>query len=303
MSEQPGKVDAKLGADVFKLDQEPHILIDLEKCRTVCTSRACLKVCPADLYERNDQGGMTVNWEGCLECGTCLICCDAEGADLAVPAGRLRRAVPDELEGRRGGGPCGAPPARRPVTNRDGRRCDAVDIAVCVKTNPDLQLVRVKDRVPVLEAVPYKVGDLEKNALEAALRLRDAAGDGRVVAVTVAQGDRKIRETMKEALAIGADEAVIVADPALDDTDQAGAALALAARSRSRGRSTWCCSARARPTATRARCRRGSPSCSACRRSATRATSRPPARSCAPSAAWARTWRPSRRRCRPRPPW
>jgi electron transfer flavoprotein beta subunit len=103
-----------------------------------------------------------------------------------------------------------------------------VDIAVCVKTNPDLQLVRVKDRVPVLEAVPYKAGDLEKNALEAALQLRDAAGEGRVVAVTVAQGDRKIRETMKEALAIGADEAVIVSDPALDDTDQIGAALALA---------------------------------------------------------------------------
>jgi electron transfer flavoprotein beta subunit len=103
-----------------------------------------------------------------------------------------------------------------------------MEIAVCVKTNPDLQLVRVKDRVPVLEAVPFKVGDLEKNALEAALRLRDAAGVGRIVAVAVAQGDRKIRETMKEALAIGADEAVIVADPALDDTDQAGVALALA---------------------------------------------------------------------------
>ena len=99
---------------------------------------------------------------------------------------------------------------------------------MCVKTNPDLQLMRVKDRVPVLEAVPFKVGDLEKNALEAALQLRDAAGGGRIVAVAVAQGDRKIRETMKEALAIGADEAVIVADPALDETDQAGVALALA---------------------------------------------------------------------------
>ncbi len=103
-----------------------------------------------------------------------------------------------------------------------------MDIAVCVKTNPDLQLVRVKGREPVLEAVPYKVGDLEKNALEAALSLRDAAGGGRVVAVCAAQGDRKVRETMKEALAIGADEAVIVADPALDATDQAGVAAVLA---------------------------------------------------------------------------
>ena len=104
-----------------------------------------------------------------------------------------------------------------------------MDIAVCVKTNPDLQLVRVKDRVPVLEAVPFKVGDLEKNALEAALQLRDAAGGGRVVAVVAAQGDRKIKETMKEALAIGADEAVIVTDPGLDGADQAGVAAVLAA--------------------------------------------------------------------------
>jgi len=104
-----------------------------------------------------------------------------------------------------------------------------VDIAVCVKTNPDLQLVRIKDRAPVLEAVPFKVGDLEKNALEAALQLRDAAGGGRIVAVAAAQGDRKVKETMKEALAIGADEAVIVSDPGLDGADQAGVAAVLAA--------------------------------------------------------------------------
>jgi len=103
-----------------------------------------------------------------------------------------------------------------------------VDIAVCVKTNPDLQLVRVKERVPLLEAVPFKVGDLEKNALEAALKLVEAAGGGRIVAIAAAQGDRKARETMKEALAIGADEAVIVSDPALDSADQAGVALVLA---------------------------------------------------------------------------
>ena len=103
-----------------------------------------------------------------------------------------------------------------------------MDIAVCVKTNPDLQLVRVKDRVPLLDAVPFKVGDLEKNALEAALQLRDAAGGGASWRSPPAQGDRKVKETMKEALAIGADEAVIVTDPALDAADQAGVAAVLA---------------------------------------------------------------------------
>jgi electron transfer flavoprotein beta subunit len=104
-----------------------------------------------------------------------------------------------------------------------------LDIAVCVKTNPDLQQIRIKDRVAVLEAIPYKVGDLEKNALEAAIQLRDASGAGKIVALTVAEANTRVAETIKEALAMGADEAFIVADPVLDKTDQAGLAAALAA--------------------------------------------------------------------------
>jgi electron transfer flavoprotein beta subunit len=109
-----------------------------------------------------------------------------------------------------------------------------VDIVVCVKTNPDPQMVRIRNREPVVEAVPYKLGDLDKNALEAALQLREAAG-GSVVAVTVAEGNRKIRETIKEALAMGADEAVVVDDPATAGLDQAGVATVLAAAVHKRG--------------------------------------------------------------------
>jgi electron transfer flavoprotein beta subunit len=103
-----------------------------------------------------------------------------------------------------------------------------VDIVVCVKTNPDLQMVRVKNREAVLEAVPYKVGDLEKNALEAAILLRDDAG-GKITALCVAESNRKAKETIKEALAMGADEAVIVDDPALAEADQTAVAATLAA--------------------------------------------------------------------------
>ena len=60
-------IDAKLGLDVFKLDKEPHIVIDTAVCASVCVNRACLYVCPASLYELDDQDRMTVNWEGCLE--------------------------------------------------------------------------------------------------------------------------------------------------------------------------------------------------------------------------------------------
>ena len=104
-----------------------------------------------------------------------------------------------------------------------------LDIVVCVKTNPDLQMIRIKNREPVLEAIPFKAGDLEKNAVEAALQLRDAAGEGKVVVLVVAEGNRKVRETVKEVLAMGADEAVLVVDPALEAADQAGVATALAA--------------------------------------------------------------------------
>jgi electron transfer flavoprotein beta subunit len=103
-----------------------------------------------------------------------------------------------------------------------------VDIVVCVKTNPDLQMVRIKDRVAQTEAVPYKIGDLEKNALEAAVVLRDAVG-GKVVALCLAEGNRKAAEDIKVALAMGADEAVVIDDPALAAPDQAAVAEALAA--------------------------------------------------------------------------
>ncbi len=103
-----------------------------------------------------------------------------------------------------------------------------MDIVVCVKTNPDLQMVRIKNREAVTEAVPYKIGDLEKNALQAAVDLRAAVG-GKITALCLAEGNRKAAEDIKVALAMGADEAVVVDDPALAAPDQAAVAAALAA--------------------------------------------------------------------------
>jgi len=109
-----------------------------------------------------------------------------------------------------------------------------LDIVVCVKTNPDLQMVRIKDRVAQTDGVPYKIGDLERNALEAAVVLRDAVG-GKVVALCLAEGNRKAAEDIKYALAMGADEAAIVDDPATVSLDQAGVATVIAAAVRKLG--------------------------------------------------------------------
>ncbi len=103
-----------------------------------------------------------------------------------------------------------------------------MNIIVPVKTNVDTEMVRIKNREPVLEGVPYKLGDLDKNALEAALQLAAEVGDSKVIAVTVNEGNRKIKDTIKEALAMGADEAYIIDDPAALAADQAGIAKIIA---------------------------------------------------------------------------
>ena len=72
-------IDAKLGLNVFKIDGEPHILINEGICRAECEIRYCLHVCPANLYTLSKQDELQVKYEGCLECGTCLIAC-ANGA-------------------------------------------------------------------------------------------------------------------------------------------------------------------------------------------------------------------------------
>ena len=35
----------------------------------------------------NDEGDVVVNWEGCLECGSCLICCDDRALAWHYPRG------------------------------------------------------------------------------------------------------------------------------------------------------------------------------------------------------------------------
>ena len=106
-------------------------------------------------------------------------------------------------------------------------------IIVSMKQVVDLQQIRIKrqTREPVLEGLPLLFGDFDKNALEEAVRIKERrSGTGDEVRVTaVAVGSAKLRETIKEALALGADEAVVLTDPAFQGSDAMGSARALAA--------------------------------------------------------------------------
>jgi Ferredoxin-like protein len=64
----------KLALDKFMVDEDrAHIYIDNEICKK-CSVKNCLFACPAGLYTEKN-GEITVEWAGCLECGTCLAVC------------------------------------------------------------------------------------------------------------------------------------------------------------------------------------------------------------------------------------
>ncbi|UWG96681.1 4Fe-4S dicluster domain-containing protein [Dehalobacter sp. DCM] len=76
----------KLALNKFEVNEgEPHILINQEKCRT-CGEKNCLFACPAQLYSEQN-GEITVEWAGCLECGTCLAVCTKDALSWKYPQG------------------------------------------------------------------------------------------------------------------------------------------------------------------------------------------------------------------------
>ncbi|HWR63427.1 MAG TPA: electron transfer flavoprotein subunit beta/FixA family protein, partial [Candidatus Thermoplasmatota archaeon] len=63
---------------------------------------------------------------------------------------------------------------------------------------------------PILVGVPQKISDMDKNALEEAIKIKEKHG-GKITVVTVGAPDAK--ERIKELLAMGADEGVLVPPP------------------------------------------------------------------------------------------
>lgn len=107
-------------------------------------------------------------------------------------------------------------------------------IWVAVKHGIDVGLTRPEPSsgtVPLATA-PRKTSDFDKNAVEEAVRIRERLG-GKVTALSV--GLPAAREALREALAIGADEAVLLTDPAVPSFDTRAVARVLAAAARTLG--------------------------------------------------------------------
>ena len=100
-------------------------------------------------------------------------------------------------------------------------------ILVCVKEVPDASAPkRIDPQTFRLDrSVPGTLNEFDTHALEEGLRLKES-GDGEVVALLM--GPEKAADSLRKALAIGADRAVHLADEALAGSDLVATSKALA---------------------------------------------------------------------------
>ena len=107
-----------------------------------------------------------------------------------------------------------------------------MNIVVCVKQIPDPEtpasqfaVDEAAKRVIPAQGIAPVVNPYDPQATEAALRLKDAAGEGKITVISL--GEDSARDAIKHALAMGADEGVLLSDPDFENIDNFQTAVAL----------------------------------------------------------------------------
>jgi electron transfer flavoprotein beta subunit len=105
-----------------------------------------------------------------------------------------------------------------------------MDVIVCIKRVPevaevDLQIAPTGKGIKEAGLV-FSLNDWDNYAVEEAVRIKEKFG-GKVIAITV--GPEESEDVLRRALALGADEAIRVTDPALEGSDGYTTAKILAA--------------------------------------------------------------------------
>jgi electron transfer flavoprotein beta subunit len=103
---------------------------------------------------------------------------------------------------------------------------------VCVKQVPDpetppssFRVDEAAKRVVPAAGVQPVISQFDAIAVEAALRIRDADGEGKITIISM--GPAGARDVIKHSLAMGADEGVLLSDAAFEDGDSYTTALVL----------------------------------------------------------------------------
>lgn len=103
-----------------------------------------------------------------------------------------------------------------------------MNIIVCIKQVPDTTIVKIDPKTNTLirEGVPSIINPEDKNALEEALVLKEKFG-GHVTVISM--GPPQAKNALREALAMGADEAILLTDRAFGGADTLATSKTLAA--------------------------------------------------------------------------
>lgn len=93
-----------------------------------------------------------------------------------------------------------------------------MNIVVCVKQVPDTNEVKIDPKTNTLirEGVPSIINPDDKNALEEAIKLKESEGAHITV---ISMGPPQAEKALREALAMGADDAILIGDRAFAGSD------------------------------------------------------------------------------------
>jgi len=102
-----------------------------------------------------------------------------------------------------------------------------MDIVVCIKQVPDTTDVKIDPKTGTLirEGVPSIINPDDKHAIEAALKLKEAHGGSVTV---ISMGPPQADDAMREALAMGVDDAILLCDRAFAGADTLATSYTLA---------------------------------------------------------------------------
>ncbi|TCM85213.1 ferredoxin family protein [Rhodovulum steppense] len=77
---KPPKMEERLYQNRYMVDEgRPHVRIEHQRGGDSPELRALVNICPAGCYRLNEEGRVEVAPDGCMECGTCRIVCQATG--------------------------------------------------------------------------------------------------------------------------------------------------------------------------------------------------------------------------------
>ncbi|MFH1690343.1 MAG: electron transfer flavoprotein subunit beta/FixA family protein [Candidatus Eisenbacteria bacterium] len=110
-----------------------------------------------------------------------------------------------------------------------------MNVVVLMKQVPDTTDVRIDRETNTLirEGVPSIINPFDVYALEEALRIREGAGEGTVTVMSM--GPPQVEVALREAIALGADDAVLLSDRAFAGSDTWSTSYTLAAGLRKLG--------------------------------------------------------------------